>query len=300
MAMFGANEILIQSTLTNGLLALSLLVVLRVGAFSFTGIAAYGLSAYVTAIAGITWGWGTTMSILAGVVVSMVLCALLAPILRGLNGLAMGLATMAVVLIVGVAVVNGGTTTGGPQGLFGVPATVRTGTAILLVAVLLAILTITEVGPISRLIEAVRADRELSVSNGIPVERVRFVAIVASGLIGGLGGALAASFRSIVTPADLQFGQIILALTIIIVGGFGSWVGALIGAVLFTWLPTVLTSVGEWQAVIYGLIVAGAAMWMPEGLIGLGKNAWRRSGLQWRPSSLTRRVLTKTGEEAVE
>jgi hypothetical protein len=41
-------------------------------------------------------------------------------------------------------------------------------------------------------------------------------------------------------------------------------------------------------------------MWMPEGLIGLGKNAWRRRGLQWRPSSLTRRVLTKTGEEAVE
>jgi len=298
--MFGANEILIQSTLTNGLLALSLLVVLRVGAFSFTGIAAYGVGAYVTAIAGITWGWGTTMSILAGVVVSMVLCALLAPILRGLNGLAMGLATMAVVLIVGVAVVNGGTTTGGPQGLFGVPAIVRTGTAILLVAVLLAILTITEVGPISRLIEAVRADRELSVSNGIPVERVRFVAIVASGLIGGLGGGLAASFRSIVTPADLQFVPLILALTIIIVGGFGSWVGALIGAVFFTWLPTVLTSVGEWQAVIYGLIVAVAAMWMPEGLIGLGKNAWRRSGLQGRPSSLTRRVLTKTGEEAVE
>jgi len=273
--MFGEHEILIQSTLTNFLLALSLLIPLRVGAFSFTGVASYGLGAYVTAIVSIEWEWGAGQSILAGVVVAVVLCAVLAPLLRGLNGLAMGLATIAVVLIAGVVMVNGGDTTGGPAGLFGLPAIVSTGAALVVVALLLLPLTVTEIGPIGRLVEAVRADDGLSVSNGIPVARVRFLAIVASGAIGALGGGLAACFRGIVTPSDLQFGPVILALTIIIVGGFGSWFGALVGAAFFTWLPTVLTAVGEWQGVVFGLVVAAAALWMPEGLVGLSKKAWR-------------------------
>jgi branched-chain amino acid transport system permease protein len=41
-------------------------------------------------------------------------------------------------------------------------------------------------------------------------------------------------------------------------------------------LPDLLHFVSQWQAVIYGFIVALAAVWMPGGLVGLGTNLYRR------------------------
>ncbi|MET7400876.1 branched-chain amino acid ABC transporter permease [Dactylosporangium sp. NPDC005572] len=282
MDFLGQNEILVQSTLTNFLLAMSLLVCLRVGVFSFGGLACFGIGAYFTAVASIHWGWGAFSSISMAMLISMALGALLAPIVRGLTGLAMGMATIAFTLIAGVAARNGGELTGGAEGLFGIPIMVGTGTALLIATAMTILLALSERGRMGRMIEAVRVDNELSLSTGISVQTVRFVAFVVSGAIGALGGGLAASFRSIVTPLDLGFGPVILALTMLIVGGARSWLGALIGAVFFTWLPTVLTSVGEWQGVVYGVVVAAAAIWVPGGAVGVATDLRRRLAVKRR------------------
>ena len=55
----------------------------------------------------------------------------------------------------------------------------------------------------------------------------------------------------------------------IIVGGAMSWKGAVIGAIIFTWLPTALDFVGEWQTLLYGIIVAVAAVLLPRGIHGV-------------------------------
>jgi branched-chain amino acid transport system permease protein len=285
MDLFGSNEILVQSTLTNFLLALSLSICLRVGVFSFAGLACFGVGAYFTAVATIRWEWSGGLSMVAAVVLGAALCAVLAPILQGLSGLAMGMATIAVALIVGVIVVNGGELTGGAEGLFGVPMVLGTGVALAVAIALTAVVAYFEHGRMGRLVEAVRLDDQLSLSNGVPVRWVRFTAFVASGAVGALAGAMAASFRSIVTPLDLGFGPVVLALTMLIIGGSRSWVGALIGAAFFTWLPTALTSVGDWQGVIYGLVVAAAAVWVPGGVVGVVQDVARRGALRQRAKS---------------
>ncbi len=61
----------------------------------------------------------------------------------------------------------------------------------------------------------------------------------------------------------------VLALTVIVVGGSGSWVGALIGSIIFVWLPTWLDFVSEWEELIYGVLVTLAAIFLPKGILGV-------------------------------
>ena len=49
----------------------------------------------------------------------------------------------------------------------------------------------------------------------------------------------------------------------VIIGGFGSWVGALIGAIVLGYLPLRLTSLGEWWPVIYGGVMMLVATYLP-------------------------------------
>lgn len=81
--------------------------------------------------------------------------------------------------------------------------------------------------------------------------------------------------RTTIGPGDIYFPLVVLALTMIIIGGTRSWAGALIGAVIFTWLPSILESIGEWQHLVYGTLVALAAIFMPGGLLGVTTDAWR-------------------------
>ncbi len=77
-------------------------------------------------------------------------------------------------------------------------------------------------------------------------------------------------------PGLVNFHLVVLALTVIVVGGSGSWIGALIGSLIFVWLPTWLVFIGEWEEIVYGVIVALAAIFLPSGVLGVAKNLWHR------------------------
>jgi branched-chain amino acid transport system permease protein len=140
---------------------------------------------------------------------------------------------------------------------------------------------LSERGRAHRRIEAVREDPELAASMGIRVGTYRVAAFVISGLVGGAAGALNVMTRTTIGPADVGFSLVILALTMIIVGGALSWKGAVAGAILFTWLPQVLTIVGEWQELVYGFVVLLAGIFLPRGIYGLWVDTRRRLST-WR------------------
>jgi branched-chain amino acid transport system permease protein len=86
----------------------------------------------------------------------------------------------------------------------------------------------------------------------------------------------------------------------VIIGGFGSWFGALLGAFLLTWLPLRLTSLGSWWPVIYGALMMLIATWMPGGIIGVASNLIRRGrgGPRLRSPLPTRRDEAEPAREA--
>ena len=74
---------------------------------------------------------------------------------------------------------------------------------------------------------------------------------------------------NVVQAQDAGFSLIVLALTMVILGGFGSWVGAALGAFLLTWIPLHLTAVGVWWPVYYGGATVIVATFVPGGIVGL-------------------------------
>ncbi|MEU7693800.1 branched-chain amino acid ABC transporter permease [Microbispora hainanensis] len=274
-AWYDSNIILIQSTFVGLLTALSLQVPIRFGVFSFAGVGCYGVGAYTTAIIVIRLGWPAPLAMGAGMLLAAVTGYLLALVLSRLGGLYLGMATIAFDLIVTVVVANGGELTGGPSGLFGAISDVGTVHVALTSLVVVVLLALSERGRFGRRVEAVREDPELAAAMGVEVRYYRQLAFVISALLGACAGGFNVLLRTTIAPTDIGFSLVTLALTMIIVGGSRSWAGAFIGAVIFTWLPSVLEFSGQFQKVIYGVIVALAAIWVPGGLIGVVTDAYR-------------------------
>jgi branched-chain amino acid transport system permease protein len=53
-----------------------------------------------------------------------------------------------------------------------------------------------------------------------------------------------------------------------IIGGRDSWVGAVVGAYIVTWVPEWLRFVGPWRSLVFGLVLVGVMMFFPDGLLG--------------------------------
>ena len=264
-----ANLVLVQATLSGLVLALSVQVPLRMGVFSFAGVGSYGIGAYTAALLVIHRQMPSLQAIGLAVLLTAVIGLLLGLVIYRLNGLYLAMATVAFDLIIGVIAINGGTFTGSSTGLYGVLSdfTMPMMFALTLGALLLVVLS--EHGKVGRRVHAVRDDVQLAASAGVNVRRYRLAAFVASGALGGLAGGMNVMVRSTIGPLDIGFPLIVLALTMIIVGGAMSWKGAVIGALIFTWMPTWLAVVGTWQHLLYGIIVAVAAVLLPRGIHGV-------------------------------
>ena len=271
-----SNTILLQQTLTTFLMALSIQIPMRMGVFSFAGVGAFGIGGYTAAAAMIHLGWGTLPSILLGAIIPGVVVFLLGLVVQRLTGLYMGMATIAFTLIVAVVAVNGGELTGGAAGLFGALGNLTLGGIVVIVVIVAASTQLTESGSLGRRIDAVREDPELANAMGIDVGRYRRLSFLASGVVGGLAGGITTLLRSTITPAEVNFHLVVLALTVIVVGGTGSWLGVVIGSLVFVWLQTVVGFVSKWEEFIYGVIVVLAAVLLPGGVLGVGRDLWHR------------------------
>ena len=86
-----------------------------------------------------------------------------------------------------------------------------------------------------------REDPQLAMSMGINVKRLQLLSFVVSGLLAALGGGINALLRTTVSPDNIGFPVVVTALTMIIVGWSPVVAGCGHRAMIFTWLPNVLT-----------------------------------------------------------
>ena len=98
-------------------------------------------------------------------------------------------------------------------------------------------------------------------------------AFAISAVYAGVAGGMYTLFQSFVNPEVFGFQQIVLLLSMIVVGGLGTIPGVLIGVALLGLLPevmrTTMRSLLIWQELAYGLILILAVMFMPRGLLGI-------------------------------
>lgn len=275
MTWFDSNETLIQSALIFALLAYSFQVAMRAGVFSFAGVGFFAIGGYTSGLLVMDHGWPTVPAVAVGVLGSSVIAFGLSLVLARLRALYLAMATVAFVLLVQVVAIQWDGVTNGALGIYGVPVTVSTLGLVVVVALASLLLWSRERGASRRRLEVLRLDEQLAPTLGIDVVRRRHEAFVLSGALGALAGGLNILVFSTMSPEQVGFGLIVNALMMVVVGGFGTWVGGLVGAVIVTWLPDWLAFTGDWRPVVQGMIVVLMVVWVSDGLVGLVGRAWR-------------------------
>jgi branched-chain amino acid transport system permease protein len=60
----------------------------------------------------------------------------------------------------------------------------------------------------------------------------------------------------------------VLALTMVILGGMGNVIGAIVGAVFLVGLPELFRATAEYRVLIYGVVLLLLIRFRPQGLLG--------------------------------
>jgi branched-chain amino acid transport system permease protein len=219
--------------------------------------------------------------ILAGIVGGSIIAAGLAyglarPILR-LKGHYLAMATLCVGVIISIIINTESRWTGGADGL-DVPPLTLAGLVIAgerawfwIVTAALCVVTwvslnLIDSGP-GRVLRAVRGSEFAARAAGIDTQRAKIFVFVLSAVLASLAGSMFAHYVGFVTPAKSGFLKSVELVTMVVLGGLASVYGAIVGAVLLTLLPQLLTAFDDYQLVVLGAIMVATMLFMPRGIV---------------------------------
>lgn len=265
---------LIHALGVNGLLALSMYVVLAVGQLSLGQAAFMGLGAYSGALMTLKLKLPFFVVLPASCVAPVVFAlAIGVPTLR-LSGVYLAIATIGLGEVLRAVYLNIDLF-GGALGLNGIPE--RAETWMIYSILLVAVVGLWLVGRsrIGRAMEAMREDATAAAAIGVDVARYHLGALVTSAVLAGLAGALSAHVSSFIGPNEYGFEPAVTILSFALLGGIGTPLAPVAGAWFLTVLPEAMRDLPEMRLAVNGLIIVLAVLFLPRGLLGwrMGRKA---------------------------
>jgi branched-chain amino acid transport system permease protein len=264
------------------------------GTFSFAQVAFFSVGAYVAAILNVHEGvspWvDTGVAAFAGGAASLLLGL---AILR-VRGVYVALVTLAFHQLLSTLVsTDYSGLTGGPNGLTTIAPYVATTSLLgqslvgywigLLAAVATVILSFSIVrAPVGLAVVAARDAEHVAGARGINARTYRLVVFVLSGGVAGAMGAVYAHYVGVVSPSLFDFGILMMLLSMIIVGGWGTVWGPVLGTILLTLLTQYVQ--GRWpayQSLILAIVLVVAVMFLRGGVAAVIASAARRGRRYW-------------------
>jgi branched-chain amino acid transport system permease protein len=122
--------------------------------------------------------------------------------------------------------------------------------------------------PFGAVLKAIRENEPRAISLGYKVERYKLAAFVLSAALAGLAGATKAIVAQSATLTDVHWstsGEVIL---MTLVGGMGTILGPVVGALIIVAMQTQLSTFGQWVTVIQGVIFVFCVLAFRRGIIG--------------------------------
>lgn len=248
------------------------------GHAGFAGIGAYScglMPLYLGIHPGFAMVLGACVSALIAWVVGR-------PILR-LQGYYLGVATLGFGILISMVLTNERDITGGPDGMdvpdiglravlgqAGITLTngqfwyILSGLAMIIAAWLALNLYNS---PTGRALRALHGSEVAARTVGIDVARLKLQAFVISALFASVSGSLLALQNRFVTPDVAGFMHSIEMVTMAVLGGVGSVLGAILGAVILTLLPQVLTVFADYEQIVLGFVMVVMMIFLREGLL---------------------------------
>ncbi|HEY3845758.1 MAG TPA: branched-chain amino acid ABC transporter ATP-binding protein/permease [Acetobacteraceae bacterium] len=146
---------------------------------------------------------------------------------------------------------------------------------------------------IGRAIRTLNGARLMGESVGIDTVRLSRTVFVIAALYAGVAGFLFAHFQRFISPTPFSLGASIDYLFMVIIGGAGSLWGAPVGATLVVvlrdqfndWIPRITGRVGDFELLVFSLMVIVMLQRAPDGLLPLLGRLKRRRPLPGEPES---------------
>ena len=237
---------------------------------------------------------GALPSTLIAAAISGLLAIVIGLPLMRTSTLAIPISTFAFLIVVYNVVANWDRITGGSSGLVSIPTTTSVESAAFWAGATVILALVYKWSASGYRLQATREDEVAARSIGIGVMRERLIAFGISGVLCGIGGALAVHQSGVLNPTTFYFGATVTTMTMLVVGGVRSVLGAVIGAIGIAAVNELLhgvengasvfgaISIGEapgLAAIGLGLILLATMIAMPNGLSG-GREAGELTWLQ--------------------
>jgi branched-chain amino acid transport system permease protein len=276
----------------NVLLALSLNLILGyTGQLNLGQSGFFAIGAYVTTILVKTYGWNFWLACVAASLSAGVVGLLLAAFAVRLRGHYLGIASLGFAVIVYQILINWEKVTEGVRGIYGImpPPPIRIPGVVeisfgnqvalfyLVAGIALAVYILIDNlvrSPIGETLRAIREDEVSAASLGVNGAKWKAFAFGLGSMIAGLAGCFYPGFVGTLVPDAFGIIESFTMMAMVIVGGMGTMIGPVIGAVALTFLPELLRGIGELRLMVYGLALTLVVLFLPGGIVQ-GWNALR-------------------------
>lgn len=244
----------------------------------------YGLGAYSSAVLTTRLGWSPWTAILAGVAITAFVAFLIGRPCLKLKGHYLAIATLGFGLIVYIFFKEQADLTGGTSGITDIP-NLRVGALVFdndlkrfylawaITVIALVVGTNIVNSRVGRALRAVHGSEPAAATLGIDVARYKVQIFVVSAAYASVAGSLYAHCTRFVNPEPFGMKASVELVVMVVIGGMASIWGALFGSGTITILGEAIRALGEqiaffneFDTVIFGLILMGVMIFMPEGL----------------------------------
>lgn len=258
------------------------------GVLNFAGAAFFGIGCYTAAVLTMhTPIPHVLILIIGGVMAAVIGSILILPVLRTRSHYS-AVVTIAFALLFKIFLeVND--TLGGPQGLrvqgmnllgwefnnnieIGEDLEVSFYVNYILIGLLLLAVTFTFVKRLERSwvglnLDAIRLDETAAACFGLNISRWKITAFTIGNFLAGMAGALYAMMIGFIAPTNFTFGDSLILVSIILLGGIGNPWGLVVATTILIVLPEKLQAIQEYRFLLFAAMVILILLFRPEGLL---------------------------------
>ncbi len=176
---------------------------------------------------------------------------------------------------------NWGDVTHGPSGIsniprpgfFGMDMDINASTTyiyyLVFACVLITIIAVARLkdSRIGRAWQALREDEIACEAMGIDLAKTKLSAFALGACWAGFAGVIFAAKTTFINPASFTFLESAMVLAMVVLGGMGSTLGVVLGALILILLPEYLRAFSEYRMLIFGAAMVLMMVFRPQGII---------------------------------
>jgi len=265
-------------------LAISLNLIFLTGQLSIAHGAMMGIGAYTSALMSLKLNWPVFICMPTGALVSGLVGFIIGLLVLRITGIYFAIVTFAFGEIVVLAFLTWESLFGGPNGILNIPSPTFKFPGLfevsfssklayyylILLTVFIAIFIFRRfnLSYLGRACRAIAKSERLAKSIGINAMYYKLLAFSVGNLFAGLAGALYAHYLHYIGPGYFSFHESVHIIVAVVIGGVGTLLGPILGAIFLTYLPEFLRAARDYEMMIYAFILILVLKFMPEGLYG--------------------------------